>query len=624
MNASGHSSPLLLPTPRQLQILKGRFNLPDSGIIQINCRNPQEILFSARLLKDSLGQGWQISAGSFVAEGEVLISLNLIPGAVRHEQGYRITVAPQRVDLIANQPVGIFYAVNTLRQLIGNGQGSLPTLRCSDWPDFPNRGVMLDISRDKVPTMATLYDLVDLLACWKINQLQLYTEHTFAYQNHRAVWAQASPMTSEEILALDAYCRERFIELVPNQNSFGHMNRWLQHVDYNHLAECPDGFVSMWGESMGPFTLDPSDPGSLKLLQGLYDELLPHFDSKQINVGCDETFDLGQGKSKALVEQHGEGRVYLDFLLKIYRELKSRGYVMQFWGDILMSNPGLVSELPRDVIALEWGYEAEHPFDAHSAIFAASGIPFYVCPGTSSWNTIAGRTDNALENLRRAAQSGLEHGAVGYLNTDWGDNGHWQPLPVSYLGFAYGAAVSWAYETNRDIDVASVGSAFAFRDQAEVMGEIAYALGNLYQLSELQPPNASILFRVLQSTPEDLSMHADKTDEADQRIQEFKNILGRIDEIMEPLSRSAMARTDADLIKREFDWAAGLLRHACGRMVWALGLARGEEDQALRQHLAQGARTLMDAFRQIWHARNRPGGFEDSLQRMQEMHSHYL
>ena len=177
-------------------------------------------------------------------------------------------------------------------------------MRIEDWPDFPNRGVMLDISRDKVPTMATLFALVDLLASMKFNQLQLYTEHTFAYRQHPQVWADASPMTGEEILELDAYCRERFIQLVPNQNSFGHLERWLKFPKYNGLSECPNGFSFPSGHRMEKgFTLDPQDPGSIKLIESMYDELLPHFTSKLFNVGCDETFDLGTGKSKALVER---------------------------------------------------------------------------------------------------------------------------------------------------------------------------------------------------------------------------------------------------------------------------------------------------------------------------------
>jgi len=82
------------------------------------------------------------------------------------------------------------------------------------------------------------------------------------------------------------------------------------------------------------------------------------------------------------------------------------------------------------------------------AFAALKEIPFYVCPGTSSWNTVVGRTDNAVANLVSAAHHGRENGAVGYLVTDWGDNGHWQTLPVSYLGFMAGAGLAWNAEAN--------------------------------------------------------------------------------------------------------------------------------------------------------------------------------
>src|SRR5207249_10707589 len=130
----------------------------------------------------------------------------------------------------------------TLDQLRRTHAGALPRGTITDWPDTPVRGVMLDISRDKVPTLATLLELVDRLASWKVNQLQLYTEHTFAYRDHDAVWRAASPITADEIRAIDDYCRARHVELVPNQNCLGHMDRWLRHPRYQPLALAPDGF----------------------------------------------------------------------------------------------------------------------------------------------------------------------------------------------------------------------------------------------------------------------------------------------------------------------------------------------------------------------------------------------
>jgi hexosaminidase len=544
------------------------------------------------------------------------LTLLIMPEAVPQPQGYHLRITPEGITIHGHDAAGVFYGVATLEQLLqqldGDGAVAFPCVEIEDWPDFPARGVMLDISRDKVPQMQTLYDLVDRLAGWKINQVQLYTEHTFAYRNHPEVWEHASPITGEEILALDAYCRERFIELVPNQNSFGHMENWLPHKRYAHLAETHEVFDTPWGTTMqGPFGLAPEHPGSIELVRSLYDELLPHFSSRQINVGLDETIDLGKGASKAVCEEKGIGRVYLDFLKKIYADVSRRGYVMQFWGDIIIHYPDLVAELPKDAIALEWGYEFDHPFDEHGARFAAAGVPFYICPGTSSWNSLSGRTDNALGNLLNAAESGLKHGAVGYLNTDWGDRGHWQYLPMSYLGFGVGAAYSWCLDANRETDVARVISTFAFDAAADTMGRIAYDLGNIYQIPGVpRIHNANVLFWVLQN----YAQLADRLEGAD--AASFQATLARIDEIMQALPEAEMARPDADLIKREYQNTARLLRHACRRVIQ---LIEGDEDEALNAELLADLEEIIAEHKALWLARNRPGGLDKSLARFDSL-----
>jgi len=559
-------------------------------------------------------------------EREAIVHVD--PAQVRQTEAYRLTIGPDSIHIVAHDAAGAFYAAMTMRQLARQcaGMGEVPCLRIEDWPDFPHRGVMLDISRDKVPTMETLYALVDLLAEWRINQFQLYTEHTFAYRHHREVWEHASPMTGEQVMALDAYCRQRFIELVPNQNSFGHLHRWLKHPRYRHLAETPAGFQSPWGDD--PFSLCPLEPGSLELLAELFDELLPHFSSRQFNVGCDETFDLGQGRSRAACEERGVGRVYLEFLLKIHQLVQRHGRTMQFWGDIILHYPDLIPELPKDIIALEWGYEADHPFARNSQKFAQAGVPYYVCPGTSSWNSIAGRTANALGNLWNAAESGCAHGAIGYLITDWGDNGHWQHLPVSFLGYAYGAAVSWAAQANQELDLPRALDLHAFQDAAGVMGRLAYDLGNAYQEVGLLVPNASLLALLL--------LHPDQpvteSDWPGLTVEGLERTLDYVDRVMAPLfsqARMALYRTvqygarpDAELIADEFRNAAALLRHACRLGIARLHAESGEITSIpaeTRRALASQLEGTMAEYRRLWLSRNRPGGLADSVGRMERL-----
>lgn len=618
--------PILLPTPRRISQSYEPIPLSDNKLIVIHNNRSQDLFFSARRLQKALsnyaGVLWEIVASSAIPAEQTGVTLSVVPSATPHREGYELTITPEGIYAVADEPAGVFYAVATLVQLLAQYRRDLPGWHITDWPDFPNRGVMLDISRDRVPTMETLYDLIDLLASWKVNQLQLYTEHTFAYRNHPIVWAAASPITGEEILALDTYCRERFIELVPNQNSFGHMKPWLIHEPYRNLAEMSEGwFDTPWGFKMeAPFSLCPTDERSIDLVRSLYDELLPHFSSKQFNVGCDETLDVGQGRSATAVKELGAGRVYLNFLQDIYREVRAHGRTMQFWGDIIIHHPDLVPELPHDVIALEWGYEADHPFAQNCAVFAQSGTPFYVCPGTSSWNTIAGRTDNAIGNLQNAAVNGLRHGAVGYLNTDWGDNGHWQPLPVSYLGFAYGAAVSWAYESNRDIPLAAAVSWFAFGDPSGSMGRLAFDLGNIHQETGVLTYNSTVLSRILQYRPDELpTLEKLVMSKGDMQPERFWHTHESLDGMIEGLRGAEMQRADADLIRREYTWAARMLQHSCRRAVWILGSG----DSQLKRSLAGEIDELLDEYNQIWLARNRPGGLEHSLALMQLLKADY-
>jgi hypothetical protein len=617
----------LLPHPQSITYTGQIFSLPATGLIALHGDDVPAMLFTAVWLQDALfeqaGADYELVGGAGVPPEQIVVQLSLIPGSVRHEQGYELTVVDGRVDAIANTIPGLFYAVQTLCQLLEQVGNELPTLRCRDWPDFPQRGVMLDISRNKVPTLETVLDLVDMLAGWKINQLQLYTEHTFAYRRHPIVWQEASPFTAEEILTLDAYCHDRCIELVPNQNTFGHMHHWLKHPAYQHLAEKADGAQTPWGYyNPEPFSLSPAVPGSLDLVRDLLDELLPNFRSRQVNVGGDETYDVGQGMSKELVAEKGKGRVYLEHLLKIYREVQARGRTMQFWGDIIMEYPELTHELPRDLIALEWGYEAGHPFGEHGRLFAESGVPFYVCPGTSGWNTLGGRTNNAIGNLQNAAQHGRTHGAVGYLITDWGDNGHMQPLPVSYLGFAVGAALAWADEANRGLDVPTALSRFAFRDEAGIMGQLAYDLGNVYEITRIPSFNGTPYFYGLVYDLAQM-VNADDPVEMRVRMQNLAQAVTAVDELLACLPQTDMQRDDADLIRQEFIWAATMIKHGCRRLIWAAGRALGQEDAALRQALAAETGYLLAEFEQVWHGRNRPGGFPASLARLQKMAADY-
>lgn len=607
---------VLLPSPKRLSWTQGNLLLESGNCISIDPVDRDQLLPIAQMVKrelsDLAGVHLSIVVGDRAAHKKVIV-FSRVDGIA--DQGYVLSVSQQGISIRYSAISGAFYATRTLKQIARQCGKLLPAMEIQDEPDFPARGFMVDISRDKIPTMETLYKIVDLMADVKLNHLELYIEGApFAYASYPFMWESETPITGEEILDLDRYCKERFIDLVPNQNSFGHMAQWLTDKRFNHLAECPDGFDFYWGP-MPPSTLNPLDPGSIELVANLYDDLLPYFSSNLFNVGCDETFELGKGKSKDACEEKGVGRVYLEYLLKIHKLVSERGKRMMFWGDIIGHYPDLVPKLPSDVIALEWGYEGDHPFDSKCRMFKDAGVSFYVCPGTSSWNSISGRTDNMKQNLLNAARNGLASGAIGFLNTDWGDNGHWQYLPVSYAGLMYGAAVSWACEQNQDVDLAKCLDRFVFLDRNEVMGKFALDLGNYYLLQGIRTGNTTVIFSILNSNLNDTRSLHGVTREALVKTRAY------VDELEQRLSWAQMECEDAQLVEDEFRNAIRFIRHGVDLGLAKMDLPNIEKTKLLQ--MMDDIKCIITNHRQLWLRRNRPGGLDRSTRRLEQLMKQY-
>jgi hypothetical protein len=531
-----------------------------------------------------------------------------------HPEGYALTIGKGGIEIAFHDTPGLRAAMATLRQLIREYGRRLPCVRIRDWPDFQRRGVMLDVSRGRVPKLETLLDLVDRLADFKINELQIYTEHTFAYRKYKSVWQGWGALTAKEMKRLDTRCRELGIDLVPNQNSFGHLRYFLEPPRVKQLAEVSQPYEDESGEFLRrPSTLAPNHPGTIPFLRRLYDELLPNFSSEFFNVGCDETWDLGRGQSKKLCQTKGKGRVYADFLNRVQKEVSRRGRRMMFWGDIILKYPQLIRKLPRKVIALNWGYEADHPFDREAALFAKSGIPFYVCPGTSTWMTLIGKHDNALKNLQRAAQAGRKHGAQGYLITDWGDGGHPQPLAVSWLPLAAGAAVAWCQKTFKESSLIPALSRDIFQERTGRVARAARQLGTAHRKLHFTEVNVTPLGAVIAAPPPEtrelfcrngLKYYARiRARDIHAAMREVRKQLNVLERVMRDKSLSLAGK----ILVRELELAARMAEQSCKLMLWQQARARGKTSRA-RQMARIAIRELIQLDREFsafWPQRNK-------------------
>jgi hypothetical protein len=535
-------------------------------------------------------------------------------------QGYVVEVAAGGTTIRHRDDAGLRYARHALTQLAA--EPDVGAMRIVDHPDLINRGYMLDVSRDRVPTNDTLRWLVDVLSELRYNHLELYMEHTYAYAGHDEVWAEASPLTADDVRWLDGLCAARGIELVANQNTFGHMERWLRHETYRSRAECPDGAISPFsGRPMPPATLNPT-PENAAFALDLVRELGGSFASRTVNIGADEPFELGQGASAAAVTDRGRAAVYLEHLDRLLRPLVAEGHHVLFWGDVLRRHADLVAQLPQDgATAVVWNYEAPSAdpgvlgalgpelletlgvpddahlgFAAHVRSFVETGYPFWVAAGTSSWNTLIGRWSNARANLLDAAVVGRDQAAGGYMVTDWGDNGHLQPLVVSLLPLVYGAGVAWCADANADVDPAPIVDQLLGVDG---LGALLAELGDAYLLSGVASFNGSPLFAALDpARPIPLIGKGDPAGHA---------------ATLELLERARvwLEQADPSVHLAGLLAAVRLARHGAWRLARRAGLEVPDEE-ALAADLAECA----DLQRAAWLATSRPGGLADSLRHL--------
>jgi hexosaminidase len=583
--------PFLFPTPQQVTLSGETFRRPEKFTFQ--CKD------------DSLASGlapWVGKISLVPCPAEQNPNLLIQRENSKHSGGFRIEVTPDQVVIHTGKPVGLFRALAKVWQMIHfvKSGDELPCLEIADYPVLKRRGFMLDISRCKVPTMEELFRLIDLLALIGYNELQLYIEHTFRFQDHEAVWKDASPLSGEEIRQIDQYCQERFIELVPNLNSFGHFERWLCHPAYKQMAECPDGFVreNPYIKRDHGTTLKPNQQ-SLDFIDSLYEEYLPNFTSREFNVGLDEPWELGQGWSRQEVEKTSKGAVYLRHLEGIRKLVEKHGRHMQFWSDVLLEDPENAKLLDKHASPIIWGYEPTHPFEEQAAAIARCGLKFCLAPGTGTWKSFTGRWPIAQKNIELACSQAQEHEAEGILLTSWGDCGNHQPWPTMYPGMLHGAQLSWNGE---QVDENTLGQAidcWVYRSPDAQIGKALLDVGKLDQAMDSYIPNSSMHWTLL------FGYHEERFGEF---FQEHANAekLNRGLEYLEQV-RGGISSSCSDQSVQQ-----SLEEIRLGLQMSRVSLARGNALLQEKDFTVPQREEMVGEFERLWRLRAREGGLREA------------
>jgi hypothetical protein len=427
----------LLPAPKEIHLGEGAFVVTPASRIVLDARHATEDRTAAEMLQAEVrergGITLPIGPAAAAAKGGGVLSLERLVDKDLDDQGYVIRATPSGIVVSGKTTQGLFYGVQTLRQLLRPEGKRLrcPAVTIRDWPTMPWRGVHDDVSRGPIPTLDYMKKEIRTLSEYKINLFALYMEHVFDSRSQPLVAPGEAAITADEIKELVSYAKKYHVTILPEQQAFGHLHHVLKYEAYSDLAETPHGHV-----------LTPTNPGTYDFIRQVYSEIAPLFPGPFFHIGSDETFELGRGRTKALAEEKGLGRVYLEHLQKVAEIMRPYHKELLFWGDIAVKYPELLTLLPKDMIAVPWDYDARASFDDILTPYEKAGIRMVVAPGANNWERIWPDLNVALVNIRNFVRDGQKHGAIGMLNTTWDDDGE-TLFDMTWPSMVFGAAASW-------------------------------------------------------------------------------------------------------------------------------------------------------------------------------------
>jgi hexosaminidase len=468
----------VLPAPKEVRMSEGKFEIkPSTSILIANSEDKVAAETLQKEIQDRAGLKLAIELRSAATKTTGNISLgrltdrglqaNLETQGIKSgddlgSQGYVLRVTPSGVIVAGRSAQGLFYGVQTLRQLLREQEHrgatantnvlasragvpapsqklAIPSLTVRDWPSMEWRGVQDDISRGPILTLDYLKMQIRTLAEYKINLLGFNMEHVFDFQTQPLVAPKDAALTPAEIRELVEYASKYYITLLPEQQAFGHLHQFLKYEVYSDLAETPHGHV-----------LTPTNPKTYDFIRQVYGEVVPLFPGPLFHIGSDETFELGLGQTKTLADLQGLGRVYLEHLQKVFEIMQPYRKQLMFWGDIAVKYPELLTILPKDMIAVPWDYDPKPSYEDIITPYTNAGLRVVVSPGAGNWGAIWPDLDSAFVNIRNFVRDGQKHGAIGTLNTTWNDDGE-ALVDMTWPALVFGAAASWqAGESNID------------------------------------------------------------------------------------------------------------------------------------------------------------------------------
>lgn len=485
----------LLPKPQQIHYGSGY--LPVAGLhIRLTGDAAGEDRFAAKELAAILSARCSIAipvaetldgpGPSIVLNRTGAVAALPLPGersGPDSRESYRLKITSKGGEIQANSSAGLYYAVQTLRQIVEDGsQGAvLPEVDIHDWPAVAYRGTMIDMSHGPLPTEDEVKRQIEFLARWKANQYLIYSEGAIELDGYPLLNPEGR-FSKEQIRRIIAYGRERHVDVIPFLELYGHLHDLLRIELYSPLGAFPHSVE-----------LDPNNPETAKLLADWAAQISDLFPSPFVHVGFDETWRI-----EDVAKQRGNttpAQLFAEHLGAVANLFQQHGKTVMAFADVMVKYPDSIDRLPKGLIPVAWAYEAQPDIKKWLDPLVAKRVPYFIQSGVANWEQIAVNFDMTFANVDNFLAAGRRLGALGMINSVWTDSAQCF-LRLTWPAMAYGAAAPWqsvpmdrnafltqySALTYQTANATEIASAFDDLNQSEIAVERVFGEPSIHEM----------------------------------------------------------------------------------------------------------------------------------------------
>ena len=311
---------------------------------------------------------------------------------------------------------------------------------------FDSFGVMIDCSRNAVPSVAGLKRFFDVISKMGYNCAMLYTEDTYEVKGEPRFGYKRGRYSIEELKEIDRYAASVGIELIPCIQTLAHLNAIFRWGEYKKILDIDDILLM-------------EDERTETLIENMFASLSEAISSRKIHIGMDEAHNVGRGK---YLDKHGlcdRYEILLRHLNRVCEIAKKYGYEPMMWNDMFfrLANKGeyyvdtplefskeITDKVPENCTMVYWDYYSNTAtrYDAMMESTKKLSDKVWFAGGSWVWGGFAPHTRYSNVRNALAIPACIRHGVRNAFLTMWGDNGGECPYASALAGLMYAAALA--------------------------------------------------------------------------------------------------------------------------------------------------------------------------------------